>query len=702
MRKSPACVAAPAVARTQTENSRDSNESVAVKSSARRRLAIISLLFLAAVFPFAASAQQEESWMVQTLGDVIPGMPKGSFEYDLRTGEGRGTNGICVSYGKATLTAEKEWSLNERTGDVEANGHVRIQSGDQIWIGEHIRYNFKTHQMESGEFRTGKPPVFAAGQDLEGNTTNQTYTARHVFVTTDDVSEPVTRVRASRIRIVPGKYVEMWNAVLYVGGVPAFYFPYYKRNLGERANNFNTVPGYRSRFGPYLLNTYTWYLGDQVDGQLHLDYRERRGVGGGPDLNLRLGRWGDFASKYYFLHDDDSGASISTNSFNNLGAIPANRQRFNFAWQATPYTNLNLKALVNYQSDPLMLHDFFEGDYTANPQPNTFVEVNKYWENWSVDAETTPRINNFFDQVERLPDVKLTGFRQQVFNTPVYYESESSAGYYRRGLTSTSAQCAYPLADYSAKELKYKKIVTIADDFAYGHEMCAGFQRAFEDNGGKIIQKIFTPLATPDYGSYVAQVKSADAIFLGTAGSNGFRFLRQFIEYGLKDKMAVIGGMTALDESVLRNMGDEALGILTTSWYSAELDNPLNKVFAPAFRKQFKYDPGYYAGSTYVSGEVLEAALKTIKANAEDKKGLMAAIRSNNVQTVRGLVKFDEFGNVIGDVYIRKVTRSDGRLVNSVIKTYPDVSQFWTYDKAAFLKNPVYSRDYPPAKNLEL
>src|SRR6202451_3370390 len=193
-------------------------------------------------------------------------------------------------------------------------------------------------------------------------------------------------------------------------------------------------------------------------------------------------------------------------------------------------------------------------------------------------------------------------------------------------LTSTSAQCAYPLAEYSAKELKYEKIVTIADDFAYGHEMCAGFQRGFEDNGGKIIQKIFTPLATPDYGSYVAQVKSADAIFLATAGSNGFRFLRQFIEYGLKEKMAVIGGMTALDESVLRNMGDEALGIVTTSWYSAELDNPLNKAFAAAFRNQFKYDPGYYAGGTYVTAEVLEAALKTVKGNVEDKKAVMTAI----------------------------------------------------------------------------
>jgi branched-chain amino acid transport system substrate-binding protein len=267
--------------------------------------------------------------------------------------------------------------------------------------------------------------------------------------------------------------------------------------------------------------------------------------------------------------------------------------------------------------------------------------------------------------------------------------------------TSTSAQSAYPLADYAAKELKYKKIVTIADDFAYGHEMCAGFQRVFEDGGGKIVQKIFTPLATPDYGSYVASVKGADAIFLGTAGSNGFRFLRQFIEYGLKDKMAVIGGMTALDESVLRNMGDEALGILTTSWYSAELDSPLNKAFAAAFRKQTKYDPGFYAASTYVSGAVLEAALKATKGDVQDKKALVAAIRSSNADTVRGLVKFDEFGNVIGNVYIRKVTKVDGRLVNSVIKTYPDVSQFWTYDKTAFLKNPVYSRDYPPAKNLE-
>ena len=268
--------------------------------------------------------------------------------------------------------------------------------------------------------------------------------------------------------------------------------------------------------------------------------------------------------------------------------------------------------------------------------------------------------------------------------------------------TSTSAQCAHALADHCAKTLKYKRMIVIADDIAYGQEMNAGFQRVFEDAGGKIVQKLFPPLTVPDYGSFLAQLKTnVDAIFLGFAGSNGFRFIRQFNEYGLRDKMAIVGGMTALDESVLRNMGDEALGIQTVCWYSAELDNPINAKFAPAFRKAFGYDPGFYAAATFTNGAVLEAALRAVNGRTNDKEALMAALRKVNVPTARGVVKFDDLGNVVGDAYIRKVERKDGRLVNSVIKTYPNVSQFWTYDPKQFLAAPVYSRDYPPAKNLE-
>ncbi len=273
--------------------------------------------------------------------------------------------------------------------------------------------------------------------------------------------------------------------------------------------------------------------------------------------------------------------------------------------------------------------------------------------------------------------------------------------WFTRG-TSTSSQSAMPLGDYAAKTLKYKRMAVIADDLAYGHEMCAGFMRVFEDNGGKVVQRMFPPLTVPDYGTYLAQLKTdIDSIFLGFAGSNGFRFVRQMNEYGLLKKLPPIGGMTALDEAVLRNMGDEALGIITSCWYSAEVDNPINRKFAAAFREAWKYDPGFYAAATYTEAAVLEGTLKKIGGRIEDKQAFMKAVRSGKFDTCRGPVSFDKYGNVVGNVYIRKVTRKEGRLVNSVIHTYPNVSQFWHYNPDEFLKNPVYSRDWPPAKNLE-
>src|ERR1051326_5984540 len=273
--------------------------------------------------------------------------------------------------------------------------------------------------------------------------------------------------------------------------------------------------------------------------------------------------------------------------------------------------------------------------------------------------------------------------------------------WFTRG-TSTASQCAHPMADYCAKQLKYRRMVLIADDIADGHEMCAGFQRVFEEEGGKVVQKTFPPLTVPDYGTYLAQLnQKADAIYLGFAGSNGFRYLRQFNEYGLGGKIHTVGGMTALDEAVLSNMGDEALGILTACWYSAELDNPINLKFANSFRSQWKYDPGFYAAATYTEAAVLDQTLQKIDGKIEDKQAFMKAVRSGKFDTCRGTVSFDKYGNVVGNIYIRKVTRKEGRLVNSVVYTYPNVSQFWTYKPEEYLKNPPYSRDCPPAKNLE-
>jgi branched-chain amino acid transport system substrate-binding protein len=265
----------------------------------------------------------------------------------------------------------------------------------------------------------------------------------------------------------------------------------------------------------------------------------------------------------------------------------------------------------------------------------------------------------------------------------------------------TSAQPSHPMADYAANALKYKRVATIGDDFAFGHESVAGFHRVFEDNGGKVVQKLWTPLNAPDYGTYISQLKTdIDAVFTAHAGSNGFKFIRQLREYG--NRTQILGGFTPVDESLLQQMGDDALGAMTGSWYSAELDYPVNKAFVEAIRREYKVDPGVYAAETYVCGEVLEHAAKAVNGKIEDKDTFIKALREAKVpDTLRGPVQFDELGNAVGNIYIRKVEKKNGKYVNAVIKTYPDVSQFWTYGKDAFLKNPVYSRDYPPAKNLE-
>lgn len=394
--------------------------------------AIIALTFFSALFSFSAVAEDSSGWSIHPLSEVFPGQPDSQMS-SISNVTHYTSILICNSNDNMSLTADSA-SLSLATGEVNADGNVHIESGNGLWVGDHIDYNYNTHQMRSEQFRTGEAPLYAGGEKLSGilsrekNATN-VLTATNTFVTTDDISNPAYRVRAKRIVIIPGKSIEMWNAVLYVGDVPVFYFPYYKEPLGKRVNHFTFMPGYRSIYGPELLVTYHWYLGNAADGEIHADYRAKRGPGFGPDVNLHLGQWGEFRMSYYYTHDKDP--NESTNNLPLFGNIPNNRQRFNLSWQATPVTNLNLKALINYQSDPLVLHDFYPGEYTENPQPPTFFEANKYWDNWSLDGEATPRVNSFYGQVERLPDVQLTGFRQQVFDTPVYYDSQSSIGEYR-------------------------------------------------------------------------------------------------------------------------------------------------------------------------------------------------------------------------------------------------------------------------------
>ncbi len=262
----------------------------------------------------------------------------------------------------------------------------------------------------------------------------------------------------------------------------------------------------------------------------------------------------------------------------------------------------------------------------------------------------------------------------------------------------TAAQAMYAMGDYAAKKLGIKRVAMIADDFTYGHEGAAGFQKAFEDDGGRVVQKLWPPLNAPDYGSFIGQLKgNVDGVYAGFAGSNPLRFLRAYRDYGMKP--VVMGNPTLTDEGVLKNMGDEAIGVYTASWYTVDRDAPDNRHFVEAVRRDYGVAPGFYTAATYTSGLWIEGAMNLVKGRFEDKAAFLKALHQVKLDHgPMGPLRLDEYGKPILNVYVRKVERRNGELVNVTVATYPNVSQFWTYDPKAFIAGPQYSREYPPVR----
>jgi branched-chain amino acid transport system substrate-binding protein len=259
----------------------------------------------------------------------------------------------------------------------------------------------------------------------------------------------------------------------------------------------------------------------------------------------------------------------------------------------------------------------------------------------------------------------------------------------------------HPFGEYAARVLGYKKVVIVSLDYAFGWETAGGFHKSFEDNGGRIIQRIWVPLNVQDYAPYLSQVKrDADAVFVVALGRWTLLFAKQYAESGLKGRIPLIAGGTYTDEHVLPQLGDESIGVVSAHHYSAALDTPANRRFRAAFEKKYSRTPSFYSENCYTGARVIAEAARAAGGRVEDRAAFMAALRAVEIADApRGPVKMDAYGNPTQNIYIRKVERVDGKLQNTVIHTYPAVSQFWTYGPEEFLKQPVYSRDFPPCRH---
>jgi branched-chain amino acid transport system substrate-binding protein len=262
----------------------------------------------------------------------------------------------------------------------------------------------------------------------------------------------------------------------------------------------------------------------------------------------------------------------------------------------------------------------------------------------------------------------------------------------------TGSQPNHAFGEYAYNTLKLRKVATIALDYAFGWESVGGFQRTFEAEGGQVTQKLWVPVSVHDFAPYLAQIsRDVDAVYALLLGRSALQFMRQYQEFGLRKRTLLIGMGTTTDEHVLPAMGDEAIGTITVLHYSAAIDTPANRAFVAAYRQKYNKLSSYYAESMYTGAKYLVAAIEAVHGDVEDREALLQALKTvKPTDLPRGPVELDEYGNPIENVYVRKVERVNGALQNTVIYTFPRVSQFWKYDPAAYLRLPLYSRQTVP------
>jgi branched-chain amino acid transport system substrate-binding protein len=268
----------------------------------------------------------------------------------------------------------------------------------------------------------------------------------------------------------------------------------------------------------------------------------------------------------------------------------------------------------------------------------------------------------------------------------------------------TSSQPNQPLGQWACDQ-GYKKIVTVGADYAFGYESVGGFQKAFEDCGGKVIQKIWPPLGTKDFGPYIPTIKAdADAVYSLMVGPMSLQFPKQMRNSGFKKP--IIGGGTSYDEFALPFMGDEVIGDVSSLQYSAALETPKNEAFVKAYRAKYGKVPGYYSESNYTTAQVIDEAMQKAGGKWPGPEKFIEIMSGLKIDAVRGPVSFED-RTPVQNIYIKKVEKKKmfgypkAELWNVVIKTYPHVSQYWTYGKKKFLAQPVYSRTFPPCKYCE-
>ncbi len=341
-----------------------------------------------------------------------------------------GIGNVRIQQDDEVLTADYV-EFHTGTRDALARGDVRFERGREYWTGDEMRYNFRTRTGDFGAFRAFSDPYHISAQDSSRDPTGD-YHLRRVSVTTcNEEDEREFVIRARRARIADGSILHARHAVAHLYRIPVFYTPYWRKNFAERSH-IDFLPGYSSRMGAFLLTGYRYYPTSYFRSRTQLDYRTKRGFGYGQNFRWRIpgDRGGGKLRAYYA--DDKRPIQTRRQARVREGLVDSDRYRIGLTHNQMLGDRQMFMSQFTYLSDPFVQEDFFEDEYRASPQPENRVTLSHRGDNYTAGLLFNMRLNDFYGNVNRLPEAFLNVSRQQIFDSPFYYEGRHSAAYLER------------------------------------------------------------------------------------------------------------------------------------------------------------------------------------------------------------------------------------------------------------------------------
>lgn len=332
--------------------------------------------------------------------------------------------------------------FNAKTATLE--GNVSVYQGNVLQRGDKAIYYYERKFMDASGLRASMDPILMeAGKfTVEDRGGKKVYVGEDAGITTHDVENPNFWVRSKKTTIYPGEKIVFNDLRLFAGDTPVFWLPYLSQPLNAELG-YHFIPGARSNWGPYLLNTYGIMLGGKTNpdtgekedqwllSRWHADIRAKRGLGVGVDfLDTRKEKSDEITGlSFYYLHDlapDTTRSGVKRLSIDpeRYSVELKHRQSLDFPDEGKWRLDSNFTLL----SDPYYLEDLDTTDYRTNPEPDNTLGLYRRDESSLLSIYGRFRINDFYRTDTRLPEVSFDQARRPIFGLPLLHEGSTSFG----------------------------------------------------------------------------------------------------------------------------------------------------------------------------------------------------------------------------------------------------------------------------------